>query len=263
MSMPERYDSSRSAILHDWDPWLHIPKDYGIVELMKEQGTTGREVKDGLYEQFARVGKAVANPKRIELLDLLCQGERSVEVLADAASMGVTNTSAHLRVLREARLVDTRKEGTRVFYRLADETVCDFFFALRDLASDRFAEVEQVTRDYFDARDALDPVGRAELMARADDGGVIVLDVRPGEEYEAGHIPGAMSIPLGELEQRLASLPHDAEIVAYCRGPYCVLAPQALELLLANGFRARRLEGGLPEWRQDGFPVASGKEHDA
>jgi rhodanese-related sulfurtransferase len=222
--------------------------------------TTGREVKDGLYEQFARIGKAVANPKRIELLDLLCQGERSVEVLAEAAAMGVTNTSAHLRVLREARLVDTRKEGTRVFYRLADEAVCGFFFSLRDLAGDRFAEVEQVTRDYFEARDELDPVGRSELMARAGDGDVIVLDVRPGEEYEAGHIPGAMSVPLGELEQRLAHLSRNAEIVAYCRGPYCVLAPQALELLREHGFRARRLEGGMPEWRHDGFPVARGKE---
>jgi rhodanese-related sulfurtransferase len=225
--------------------------------------TTGRAVKDGLYEQFARIGKAVANPKRIELLDLLCQGERSVEVLAEAAAMGVTNTSAHLRVLREARLVDTRKEGTRVFYRLADEAVCGFFLSLRDLAGDRFAEVEQITRDYFEARDELDPVGRAELVARAGDGDVIVLDVRPGEEYEAGHIPGAMSVPLGELEQSLADLPHDAEIVAYCRGPYCVLAPQALELLRAHGFRARRLEGGLPEWRHDGFPIAVGKEHHA
>lgn len=222
--------------------------------------TTGRAVKDGLYGQFARIGKAVANPKRIELLDLLCQGERSVEVLAEAARMGVTNTSAHLKVLREARLVDTRKEGTRVFYRLADETVCDFFLSLRDLASGRFAEVEQMTRDYFEARDQLDPVGRTELLARADDGDVIVLDVRPGEEYEAGHIPGAISVPLDELKNRLASLPKDAEIVAYCRGPYCVLAPQAIELLLDHGFRARRLVEGLPEWRQAGLPVAVGRE---
>jgi len=228
-----------------------------------ERKSTGRSVKDGLYEQFARIGKAVANPKRIELLDLLCQGERSVEVLADAAAIGVTNTSAHLKVLREARLVETRKDGTRVFYRLADETVCDFVLALRDLAGERFAEVEQVMRDYFRARDQLDPVGRAELLARADVGDVIVLDVRPGEEYEAGHIPGAISVPLGELEQRLASLPLETEIVAYCRGPYCVLAPQAVEMLARHGFRARRLEGGLPEWRQDGLPVAVGKERQA
>jgi len=225
---------------------------------MAETAETGRQVKDGLYEQFSRIGKAVAHPKRIELLDLLCQGERSVEVLANAAAMGVTNTSAHLKVLREARLVETRKEGTRVFYRLADEAVCGFFFSLRDLATQRYAEVEQVVRRYFEARDELDPIGRQELLARADDGDVIVLDVRPAEEYEAGHIPGAISIPLGELAARLASLPRDAEIVAYCRGPYCVLAPQALELLQQNGFRARRLEEGLPEWRQAGLPVAVG-----
>jgi len=227
---------------------------------MSRTQQTGRAVKDGLYEQFARIGKAVANPKRIELLDLLCQGERSVEVLASAAAMGVTNTSAHLKVLRDARLVETRKDGTRVFYRLADETVCSFFFSLRDLAGQRFAEVEQMVRDYFEARDELDPVGSAELLARADDGDVIVLDVRPHEEYEAGHIPGAISDPLGELEERLAGLPRDAEIVAYCRGPYCVLAPQALKLLHRHGFRARRLEAGLPEWRQAGLPVVVGKE---
>ena len=221
---------------------------------------SGRAVKDGLYSQFARVGKAVAHPKRIELLDLLCQGERSVEVLAEAAAIGVTNTSGHLKVLREARLVETRKEGTRVFYRLADETVCSFFLSLRDLARERYAEVEQVVRDYFRARDELEPVGRAELLARADDGDVIVLDVRPSEEYEAGHIPGAISMPLGELRGRLSSLPQDAEIVAYCRGAYCVLAPQALKLLQRHGFRARRFEEGLPEWRQAGLPIAVGKE---
>ncbi len=221
---------------------------------------SGRAVKDGLYGQFARVGKAVAHPKRIELLDLLCQGERSVEVLAEAAAIGVTNTSAHLKVLREARLVETRKEGTRVFYRLADEAVCSFYLSMRDLASERYAEVEQVVRDYFWARDEMEPVGREELLARASDGDVIVLDVRPREEYEAGHIPGAISMPLDELRGRLSSLPQNAEIVAYCRGAYCVLAPQALKLLQRHGFRARRYEEGLPEWRQAGLPVAVGKE---
>jgi len=230
---------------------------------MNKRFDTGRAVKNTLYEQFARIGKAVANPKRIELLDLLCQGERSVDALADAASMGVANTSAHLRVLRESRLVDTRKDGTRVIYRLADEAVCEFFFSLRDLAGSRLAEVEQMTRDYFEATDRLIPVGRAELLARVDDSNVIVLDVRPGEEYEAGHIPGAISVPLDQLERRLSRLPKDAEIVAYCRGAYCVLAPQALELLHSHGLRARRLDGGLPEWRQDGLPVAVGTEPSA
>jgi rhodanese-related sulfurtransferase len=220
--------------------------------------TIGRLVKDGLYEQFARVGKAVAHPKRIELLDLLCQGERSVEVLADAAAMTVVNTSAHLRVLRESRLVATRREGTRVFYRLADDAVCEFFFSLRDLARDRYAEVDKIVRDFFEARDELEPVNRDELLSRAGDGGVIVLDVRPREEYEAGHIKGAISIPLADLKGRMASLPQGAEIVAYCRGPYCVLAPQALELLRRGGFTARRLEDGFPEWRRAGLPVVTG-----
>lgn len=219
---------------------------------------TGRQVKDGLYKQFARIGKAVAHPKRIELLDLLCQGERSVEILANAAALSVTNASAHLKVLREARLVETRREGTRIYYRLASESVCGMFFALRDLAAERYAEVEMMVRDYFEARDELEPVSRDELLARADDGSVLVLDVRPTEEYEAGHIPGAMSVPLGELESRLAALPPETEIVAYCRGPYCVLAPQALQLLRRHGYQARRLQDGLPEWRQAGLPIEAG-----
>lgn len=222
--------------------------------------TSGRAVKDGLYEQFARIGKAVAHPKRIELLDLLCQGERSVEVLADAAAIGVTNTSAHLKVLREARLVATRKEGTRVFYRLADDSVCAFYLNLRDLARERYADVEKIIRDYFEARDNLESIGRAELLVRTNDGDVTLLDVRPREEYEAGHIPGALSVPLDELERRLESLPADTEIVAYCRGPYCVLAPQALTLLRRSGIRARRFEEGLPEWRKAGLPIEVGKE---
>ncbi len=219
---------------------------------------TGRLVKDGLYEQFARIGRAVAHPKRIELLDLLCQGERSVEVLAQAAAIGMTSTSAHLRVLREAQLVETRREGTKVYYRLAAESVCELFFSMRDLAAERYAEVEMVVRDYFNARDELEPISRDELLARAEGSAVVVLDVRPREEYEAGHIPGAVSVPLGELEARLAALPRDAEIVAYCRGPYCVLAPQALRLLQRRGYQARRLRDGLPEWRRAGLPVEKG-----
>lgn len=222
-------------------------------------GPSTRAIKDLIYEQFARIGKAVANPRRIELLDLLCQGDRSVEVLAAAAGMGVTSTSAHLRVLREARLVETRREGTRVYYRLADDAVCTFVLALRDLARKRFAEVEQIVRDYFVARDRLEPVRREELLARADEGSVVILDLRPREEYEAGHIPGAISIPLEELEKRIAELPRDVEFVAYCRGPYCVLAPQALELLRRHGYRARRLEDGYPEWRLAGLPTAVGE----
>lgn len=219
-----------------------------------------RQVKDGLYQQFARIGKAVAHPKRIELLEVLCQGERSVEVLAAATATSVVNASAHLRVLREARLVETRREGTRVFYRTVDTSVCDFFLSLRDLAADRYAEVERIVHDYFGERDDLEPVSRDELLLRVRSRDLILLDVRPSEEYQAGHIPGAISVPLAELEGRLTTLPKGVEIVAYCRGPYCVLAPQALEILRRHGRRARRLQDGFPEWRRDGLPVERGSE---
>ena len=213
-----------------------------------------------LHEQFARIGKALASARRVELLDLLCQGERSVEALARASSMTVTNTSQHLHVLRAARLVDTRKEGTKVIYRVADDDVCRFFFALRELAAARLAEVEQIVRHYMEGRDGLEPVTHAELLARAKRDDVVVLDVRPQDEFAAGHIPGAVSVPLEELEQRLGSLPRDTEIVAYCRGPYCLLAPRAVELLCERGFEARRLEDGFPEWRLAGHPIAVGTE---
>ncbi len=218
----------------------------------------GREAKDALYEQFARVGKAVTSPRRIELLELLAQGERSVEALARAGGLGITTTSAHLQVLRGARLVATRRVGTRVLYRLADEGVLEFVAGVRKLARARLAEVEEVVGAYFTARDTLAPVGRDELLAEATRAEVLVLDVRPREEYEAGHIPGAVSIPLEELRDRLDELPRGTEVVAYCRGPYCVLAPQAVELLTARGIRARRLSEGLPEWRLAGLPVAVG-----
>jgi rhodanese-related sulfurtransferase len=214
---------------------------------------SGRDVKEALNEQFARLGKAVASPRRIELLDLLCQGERTVEGLARETRTGMTNTSAHLQVLRQARLVETRREGVKVFYRLADEEVCRFYFALRDLARKRLAEVEQVVRDYFGARDDMEPVSRDGLLRRIKEKEVAVLDVRPAEEYAAGHIPGAVSIPVAELEQRLDELPMDVEIVAYCR-----FAPEALTILRASGFRARRLEDGFPEWRLAELPIEVG-----
>ncbi|HLG07810.1 MAG TPA: metalloregulator ArsR/SmtB family transcription factor [Gaiellaceae bacterium] len=213
-----------------------------------------------LYEQFARIGKALASARRVELLDLLCQGERSVDALARTSGMTVTNTSQHLQALRASRLVDARKEGTKVIYRVADDEVCRFFFTLRKLAGDRLAEVEQFVRRYVEGVGEYEPIGGAELLERAKRHGVVVLDVRPPEEYASGHIPGAISIPLEELEQRLASLPRDAEIVAYCRGPYCLLAPRAVELLRERGFHARRLEDGFPEWRLAGLPVAVGAE---
>jgi rhodanese-related sulfurtransferase/DNA-binding transcriptional ArsR family regulator len=223
----------------------------------------GREAKDRLYEAFARTAKALASPKRIELAELMAQGEHTVEALAQATGMGVTNTSAHLQVLARSRLVAARKHGTKVFYRLASDDVAAFVVALRNLARSRLAEVDQVVRDYFTARDALEPLTREGLVDLAERGEVIILDVRPTAEFTAGHIPSALSVPLDQLSQALARLPRRREIVAYCRGPYCVLAPEAVQRLRANGYRARRLADGLPEWRLAGLPVAEGIEESA
>lgn len=217
-----------------------------------------RVLKNTLYEQFARIGKGVSSPQRLELLDLLCQGEKSVETLANQAGLSFKNTSAHLRVLRGARLVETRKEGQYVYYRLADEAVCSFFLALRDLAERRLAEVREVSREYFRGPRPMTPVDRHRLMERVQSGEVTVLDVRPEGEFLAGHIPGARSVPLGELRQALESIPRDQEIVAYCRGPYCVLALEAVELLRAEGYRAVRLEDGVADWKAAGLPVERG-----
>jgi rhodanese-related sulfurtransferase len=218
-----------------------------------------REVKDPLYEQFARIGKVFGSARRIELLDLLAQGERSVEELAELTGMEVGNTSAHLQVLRQSRLVDTRKAGTRVIYRLAGDEVTRLLVALQDAAQARLAEVGDVVRTHLSDPDGLEPVGRNELIERAARGEVVVLDVRPREEYRAGHIPGALSIPVEELESRLGELPDDVEVVAYCRGPYCVFARDAVGLLRERGRPARRLVDGLPEWRLAGLPVAAGQ----
>jgi rhodanese-related sulfurtransferase/predicted transcriptional regulator len=226
----------------------------------RRQPVQGREAKDRLYEQFSRTAKALASPRRIEVLELLAQGERTVEALAAAAGMGVTNTSAHLQVLRRAGLVEVRKDGTKVHYRLSGDDVVAFVAALRDLARGRVAEVEQVVRDYFVARDALEPLSREELMDRIRRADVVILDVRPNEEFLAGHIPGALSVPLDRLDEALAKLRKKTEVVAYCRGPYCVLAPQAVERVRAKGYKARRLQDGMPEWRLAGFPVAVGNQ---
>lgn len=219
--------------------------------------TPHRRFKDAVYEQFARVGKAVSAPKRLELLDLLCQGPRTVEALAEQAAISVANASQHLQVLRAARLVDAEKKGLYVEYRLADDEVCRFFVALRGLAEARLAEVVQVTRAYFDERGALEAVEGGELLRRVKKGEVTVLDVRPPEEYRAGHIPGALSIPVGELKARLAELPKGREVVAYCRGPYCVMALEAVELLRKKGFKAHRMEQGVAEWRARGWRVTA------
>jgi rhodanese-related sulfurtransferase len=217
-----------------------------------------RARKMAMYEQFARAGKALANPARLELLDLLAQGERSVEELAAAAAMKVSNTSAQLRALARAGLVASRRDGVRIYYRLADQNVSAFVGRVQDFAASRLADAEQAARSYLGDVAALEPVARDELARRLHDGQVLVLDVRPGAEYAAGHIPGAVSMPHDQLAARLAELPQDADIVAYCRGRYCVFAPDAVRLLRARGFSARPLEGGLPDWRHAGLPVTTG-----
>jgi rhodanese-related sulfurtransferase len=218
-----------------------------------------RLFKDAIYEQFARIGKAISSPKRLELLDLLCQGERTVEVLAKESGLTFANTSQHLQVLRAARLVEAEKEGLFVIYRLADQTVCEFFRAMRVLAESRLAEVEQIRRRFLEGREGMEPVDREALLELVREGAVTVLDVRPIEEYNAGHIPGALSIPLKELKLHLTELPRNQEIVAYCRGPYCVLSIQAVEMLRERGFQAVRLEEGIQDLRAMGFPIAVNK----
>jgi len=218
-----------------------------------------RAFKDEIYEQFARIGKAVSSPKRLELLDLLCQGPRTVEVLANESGLAIANASQHLQALRAARLVAAEKEGLFVIYRLADQTVCEFFRTMRVLAESQLAEVEQIKRRFLAGRDGMEPVDRKALLDLVREEAVTVLDVRPVEEYNAGHIPGALSIPLKELKQHLAELPRDQDIVAYCRSPYCVLSVQAVEMLRARGFNAVRLEEGIQDLRAMGFPIAEGQ----
>ena len=222
-----------------------------------------RDAKDSLFGHFARLGQALANPKRVELLDLLAQGERRVEALAKSAEMTVGNTSAQLRILRHAGMVESRRAGKRVLYRLAGDEVLDLVISLRETALARLADVRQLVHDNFEALDDLEPLGSSELLARAERDEVVVVDVRPEEEFRAGHIPGAISVPVSELEARVIDLPRDREIVAYCRGPFCVLAPKAVAILRAHGFKARRLEEGLPEWRLSGLPTESAEASEA
>ena len=217
--------------------------------------TEHRAFKDALHTQFARIGHAVSSPKRLELLDLLGQGEKTVEQLAEQTATAVKNTSAHLRALRQARLVDTRRDGTYIWYRLADEAVAAFLLALQALGRHRYAEVREVAESYLERRDTLEPIPPEELRRRLNAGDVTLIDVRPGDEFAAGHIPGALSVPVAELADRLGELPKRKEIVAYCRGPYCVLAVTAIELLRQRGYRARRLIESIPAWRARGYPV--------
>jgi len=219
-----------------------------------------RRFKSDIYEQFAKIGKALGNPSRLELLDLLCEAPRTVEVLAKAAGLSVANTSRHLQVLRSASLVEGSKNGLYVEYRIGGPAVCQLITSIRTLAEDRLAEVERITRRFLDGKQGMDPVDRDELIQRVREGSVTVLDVRPEEEYRAGHIAGALSLPLEQLESRLGELPKDQEIVAYCRGPYCVMSVKAVEILRARGFSAARLEDSVREWASRGLPVAAEKD---
>jgi rhodanese-related sulfurtransferase len=216
---------------------------------------TGRTFKDRVFGELAVLGQALANPHRLELLDLLAQGARNVEDLARESRMSLANTSAHLQVLRRGRLVEAEKQGLHVQYRLASPGVFELYRNLRDLGSAHLAELDRLVETYFTNRDELHLVDKEELLRQVEHGVVTVVDVRPFEEFVQGHILHARSIPLAELERRLAELPTDREVVAYCRGPYCLLSDEALTLLLARGFRARRLSDGLPEWRAAGYPI--------
>ncbi len=211
--------------------------------------------KFALYAQFAAVAKALGHAHRLALLEFVAQGERSVDSLAERAGLTIGNTSQHLQHLRRAGLVVSRRAGKRVLYRLSDETVVGLLAALRHIAERNVAEVQRVLDGYFRARDGLEPVSREELVARLRDGVVTLLDVRPSDEFAAGHLPGAINAPLRRLAADLADLPRDHEIVAYCRGPYCVLSFEAVAALRARGFSARRFEEGYPEWKAAGLPV--------
>ncbi|MGH9255682.1 MAG: ArsR/SmtB family transcription factor [Vicinamibacterales bacterium] len=221
-------------------------------------GDGHREFKNRLYGQFARIGKALSSPHRLEMLELLAQGERTVDSLAGEMGVSLANASQHLQVLRQAALVETRKQGLFVHYRLADPGVGDLYRAIHSVAERRLAELDRLVTEHFGDRSAGQPVRMHELLERARSGYVVMLDTRPATEYVAGHIAGAMSVPVDELQQRLRQLPKDREYVAYCRGPYCVYADRAVELLRSKGRRARRLLEGFPEWRAAGFPVHVG-----
>ncbi len=217
--------------------------------------TQEQSPKHQLYEQFAQVAKALGHAHKLELLELLAQGERNVEALAKVAGFTVANTSRHLQQLRRAGLIASRKDGLYVFYRLAGDDVIELLRSLRRTGQRRINDLNDIVMGYFNDRDNLEPVSRKELLQRSKDGLVTVLDVRPSEEYEAGHIPGALNVPLDQIRQQLAKLPRDQEIIAYCRGEYCVLAFEAVATLRKKGFTARRLEEGYPEWKAAGLPV--------
>ena len=217
--------------------------------------TEKRAFKNQLYEQFARIGKALANPHRLELLEVLAQCERTVEALAEETGMTVANASQHLQVLRAAHLVEVRRDGVSMYYRLANESVFRMWQALRTVGEAQLAEIDRVVQTFVLDRSELQPIAAHDLLRLLHDDQVVLLDVRPAKEYEASHLPQARSIPVAELEARLAELPADRQIVAYCRGPYCVFADEAVALLRRHGYQAYRLAEGLPDWRALGLPV--------
>lgn len=216
---------------------------------------TDRHLTNAIFEQISRIGKAVSSPKRLEILDLLSQAPRNVDTLAEATQTSQAGMSQHLRALREANLVVTERDGTFIEYRLADDTVADFYRTLRVLAVSRLAELDRITSEYFSGREPVEPLDRRALLKRARNGEVTIIDVRPHEEYLSGHIRGAISIPIDELESRVAELPSDQEIVAYCRGPYCVWSGQAVDLLRENNFTATHLSDGVLDWKAQGLPI--------
>lgn len=214
-----------------------------------------REFKDLIFQQFANIGNAFSSPKRLELIDILIQGEKDVETLSKQISATFANTSRHLQILKNSRLVDSRREGVRIYYSISDERVFSCWKGLQLLAESRVAEMKDVLKEFLEEREAMNAMSKDELWSRIKSEDVIVIDVRPEEEYNSGHIPGAISIPLSELRERLNEIPHDREVVAYCRGPYCVLSPEAIKILHDEGYVASRLEQGLPEWKEAGFLV--------
>ena len=218
-----------------------------------------RDFKDRLYAEFARIGKTLASPHRLEILEVLAQGERTVESLATETGLSIANTSRHLQQLRQAQLALARREGLFVHYRLAGPEVVSLMLALRHAAEQHLAEVDRVVRDFLGERDEFEPVTPDELARRMTNGEVVVLDVRPEQEYAAGHITGARSIPVADISERLAELPREKDYVAYCRGPYCVYADEAVAVLRANGLKAQRLTEGYPEWWLSGRPVRTAR----
>jgi len=214
-----------------------------------------REFKDMVFEQIARIAQAFSASKRLEIIDILAQGERDVDSLAKQVCMTIANTSRHLQVLKQTRLVETRREGVRIFYRLAGAEVLRCWLSLQALAEKRSSEIREICRMFFEERGSMEQITMDELLKRLANEEVVVLDVRPVEEYQKGHIPGAISIPLSELKNRLDEIPRDRELVAYCRGHYCVLSAEALKILKDAGFKVIRLKEGLPEWKEAGYPV--------